>query len=148
MTVTTTYTTWRGDPDEWRRQTEYVLFDSRLDAVLAGKAAAIIEEVNARSDGTCWLGAYEGWRSAERQAQLLAEGRTTVAHSRHQDGRAVDLVFWTYGRGWSWEPGLPWHLVAEAARARGLTSGYYWRTFQDPPHVELPGATPAQEGGG
>lgn len=147
-TVAASYSMWRGDPTEWKRQTEIVLSDGRLDPGLAAKAAAIVKEVNAASDGTWWLGAYEGWRSAERQAQLLAQGHTTVEHSRHQDGCAVDLVFWVYGRGWSWEPDLPWHLVGEAATAHGLQAGYYWRTFKDPPHVELPKAPAGLEGGG
>lgn len=33
----------------------------------------------------------EGLRAAERQRQLLAERKTKVAHSKHQDGLAVDL---------------------------------------------------------
>lgn len=33
----------------------------------------------------------EGLRTAERQRQLLAERKTKVSHSKHQDGLAVDL---------------------------------------------------------
>ncbi len=40
----------------------------------------------------------EGLRSAERQAELVAAGRSKTAHSRHQDGCAVDLVPLVDGR--------------------------------------------------
>jgi hypothetical protein len=31
-----------------------------------------------------------------------------------------------------------WRAYADAARAQGLDAGFFWTTFQDAPHVELP----------
>ena len=33
----------------------------------------------------------ESWRSEERQKELRAAGLSQVAHSNHQDGKAVDI---------------------------------------------------------
>ena len=30
-----------------------------------------------------------------------------------------------------------WRAYADAARAQGLSAGYYWTTFKDAPHCEL-----------
>lgn len=87
----------------------------------------------------------EGWRSAERQAQLLALG-PQVTHagpgqSYHQYGLAADSAFLRDGRIVISERD-PWaaqgyqHFGA-VAQSVGLTWGGAWRGLQDLGHVEL-----------
>lgn len=92
----------------------------------------------------------EGWRSAERQAQLAGMG-PTVTHagagqSYHQVGLAADCAFLRDGRiviseqdAWA---AKAYALYGDVAQSAGLTWGGTWRTLVDLGHVELrrPGA--------
>ena len=75
----------------------------------------------------------EGKRTAERQAQLYAEGKSKVKHSRHQDGDAWDICDHTLGWGASKDF---WHAVGRAARITGCVWGGQWKTFPDPCHSQ------------
>lgn len=94
----------------------------------------------------------EGRRSALRQQQLYAQGRTKPGarvtncdgikdKSNHQvkdDGfhHALDFVFLVNGR-ISWEG--PWDLFGAAAKRAGLSWGGDWpKPKTDCPHVEVP----------
>lgn len=92
----------------------------------------------------------EGWRSAERQAQLASLGpavtRAGAGQSYHQVGLAADCAFLRNGRiviseqdSWAAQG---YRLYGEAAQAVGLTWGGSWRNLVDLGHVELrrPGA--------
>lgn len=91
----------------------------------------------------------DGFRTAEQQKILYAQGRTTpgriVTHcdgvhtlSNHQSGRAADCCFIKDGRP-SWDEHLPWHVYGEAAKAEGFHWGGDWpEPKTDKPHVELP----------
>lgn len=49
------------------------------------------------------FGVTEGLRSIERQRQLMQEGVSQTLHSKHLDGRAIDII--AYGPdGATWEP--------------------------------------------
>lgn len=92
----------------------------------------------------------EGWRSPERQAQLVSMG-PHVTHagpgqSWHQVGLAADCAFLRDGRIVISERD-PWaargyQLYGELAQSVGLTWGGSWRSIVDLGHVELrrPGA--------
>lgn len=109
----------------------------------------------------------EGLRTAERQKQLVAEGKSQTLDSKHIQGKAVDVAAWVKGKV-SWD--LPLYLdIAEAFREASLQlrvplrSGLTWqlvnqeqtikqqhdhyvsrkkaagqRPFIDGPHWELP----------
>lgn len=87
----------------------------------------------------------EGWRSPERQAQLVSMG-PHVTHagpgqSWHQVGLAADCAFLRDGRIVISERD-PWaargyQLYGELAQSVGLTWGGSWRTIVDLGHVEL-----------
>lgn len=100
----------------------------------------------------------EGLRTAERQQELYAQGRTTpgkivtyldgkVRKSNHQAkpdgfGHAVDCCFLVDIDGDgpddpSWAPSHPWELFGAMAVALGLTWGGNWKTLVDKPHVEM-----------
>lgn len=55
----------------------------------------------------------EGLRTAERQRQLLAERKTKVSHSKHQDGLAVDLF--PVGGTWQAAEFIPVHHAMQQA---------------------------------
>ncbi len=87
----------------------------------------------------------EGYRSFERQAQLL-EGGTGVTQvgpgrSCHNYGYAADSVVFKRGRP-SWNLKDPdvagaYKRYGELAQAAGLRWGGAWKGFQDMPHVEM-----------
>ncbi|MTA40982.1 MAG: hypothetical protein F2563_04100 [Actinobacteria bacterium] len=82
----------------------------------------------------------EGLRSRDRQAALVAEGRSRTMASRHLTGHAVDLGPVPL----DWENRRAFHALAKAvARAAALeavpiTWGGSWAGFFDGPHFELP----------
>lgn len=84
---------------------------------------------------------FETWRSAERQAELVAKGaskRTTSKH-QHTDGatpaaRAVDIIDAVLG----WKSRPFFDALAEAAVRHGLVAGHYWK-WRDSAHIEMPG---------
>lgn len=89
----------------------------------------------------------ETLRTAERQAELYAQGRTKpgkivtwVKHSNHQDGVAFDICF----KGATPYPSNPalWQKVAATASTLGLDWGYaLWK--EDKPHFQgKPNLTP------
>lgn len=92
----------------------------------------------------------EGYRNKERQDQLLKEGKTKVAVSRHQSGHAIDMVPYPV----DWNDFSRFRIMAEhmfaAAKELGITIrwGGNWSrdnahdkppsSFVDGPHFELP----------
>jgi hypothetical protein len=103
----------------------------------------------------------EGFRTVERQQWLFGSGRSGVPFGRlgpivtkvdgvtkrsnHQgdgspgSGRAADCYPTRDGRVVIPAAADPvWQKYAEAVRAQGLTAGFFWPSFQDAPHCELP----------
>lgn len=92
-------------------------------------------------------------RTAEEQAALYAQGRTTPGpivtnadgiikksnHQAHSDGlgHAVDCAFLVNGQP-SWDARLPWKTYGACAEALGFIWGGAWNSLHDLPHVELP----------
>lgn len=85
----------------------------------------------------------EGYRSAERQAELAREGKATRAgagRSCHQYGLAVDSALLRDGR-LQWDMRDPWvregyYLYGRLAQEAGLEWGGSWRSLKDYVHVE------------
>ncbi|WP_155763544.1 M15 family peptidase [Pantoea agglomerans] len=89
----------------------------------------------------------EGLRSAERQGELLRAGATKVKHSKHQDGKAVDVL----PVGADWNKPQEWLPVLDAFWRAGeqlnvpLRFGYTWTDnphdapakFCDAVHIEI-----------
>ena len=96
----------------------------------------------------------EGLRTAERQQQMVAEGKSQTMRSRHLTGHAVDLCPWKDRNGnrvveqseidWSDIPSF--RHVADEMKAAADALGYPiewggdWRSFYDGPHFQLPRA--------
>ncbi len=86
-----------------------------------------------------------GLRSAEEQARLFAQGRSTAGpivtnapHSLHQEGRAADLAFVVDGKP-SYGENLPWDVLGKVAKEEGLEWGGDFKSLRDRPHVQMPG---------
>lgn len=83
----------------------------------------------------------ETLRSAEAHAEDVANGRSWVKHSKHQDGIAMDVApYETYQLHGpdklQWDSGDPvWERIALIAEKVGLRSGYRWHQ-KDAGHVE------------
>lgn len=94
------------------------------------------------------MAAYDGLRTAARQRELYAQGRTAPGRivtyldgvskkSRHQTGRAVDCAFvGDDGKSLKWDG--PWPAYGNCAEACGLLWGGRWE-MSDKPHIELRG---------
>lgn len=90
----------------------------------------------------------EGLRTAERQKELVATGKSKTMNSRHLTGHAVDL----FPVGGDWNDYRCWLPVLDAMHKAGeelgvkLRFGVTWTDnprdksarFLDAPHVELP----------
>lgn len=91
----------------------------------------------------------EGLRTLARQKQLLAKKATTTLKSRHITGHAIDFYAWVdIDKDGDIEfvemcnPRLM-KQIADAIKAAAVKEkvaivwGGDWRTFKDPPHIEL-----------
>lgn len=117
----------------------------QIDADLQQRVLAIFEVL--RRDHEIQLVLVEGYRSPERQAELMREGRATRAgawQSCHQYGLALDAAPMRDGK-LQWDMNDPWtrrayFLYGELAEQAGLTWGGNWRSLKDYVHVEKTGA--------
>lgn len=86
---------------------------------------------------------FETLRSHERQQELFNEGKTTVLHSKHETGDAVDIVF-KDKNGWSWaNDKIPaykifgeWMLYEAEQRGLKIEWGGHWHSFKDYVHFQ------------
>jgi len=92
-------------------------------------------------------------RTKEEQDAIYAEGRTKPGsikthkrggHSYHNYGLAIDFALIVNGKV-SWTIDKNWLAVISIFESYGWKSGYRWKQFQDPPHLEKTfGKTTAQ----
>ena len=84
----------------------------------------------------------EGLRTQERQAQMVAEGKSRTMKSKHLDGRAIDIAALDDAGEVTWVKGY-YAAIAEAFRRAGLELGVpiVWggtfKGFYDGVHFEL-----------
>ena len=121
----------------------YPLFLAKVDAVIA----QMNDWCAVHYDGH-HVRLFEGFRSAARQAELYAQGRTAPGEivtykdgysslSKHQSGLAADL--YPFGNGWVLDPPNEfWDYLGHLARAQSLEWGGDWPTFADRPHIQWP----------
>ena len=118
--------------------------------------AAKVERIAKKMDDWCAVhlsgfacAMAEGYRTAVRQQELFAQGRSTpgdivtekdgvVRSSNHQSCLAADLAFVKGGQ-LTWDvPEAAWQYLQHLAHTEGLVSGSDWKSFKDRPHVEWP----------
>ena len=87
------------------------------------------------------FGITEGLRTAERQKQLVAEGKSQTLRSRHLLGRAIDFVVYINGKpNWDLDN---YQKVAQVFKQVAAEEGIEiewggdWKTFKDGPHIKL-----------
>lgn len=84
----------------------------------------------------------EGWRTLERQAELVKAGASKTMNSRHLTGHAVDLGVLVQGKiRWDWPLYHELSVTMKAAAAElgiPLDWGGDWKSFKDGPHYQLP----------
>lgn len=91
----------------------------------------------------------EGRRTAERQAQLVAEGRSQTMNSEHLNGSAVDLAVIKDGKP-NWDDFTDYSQLAKVMFQAAfimkvpIAWGGHWRTLKDGPHFELDWAAVAE----
>lgn len=131
-----------------RTRPEVVTADRRWDNIDAGLQQRVLAifEVMRRQHGYEMV-LVEGYRSPERQAELMAAGKATRAgawQSCHQYGLAIDAAPIRNGK-LQWDMGDAWTrqgymLYGELAAQAGLEWGGNWRSIKDYVHVELAAA--------
>lgn len=98
------------------------------------------------STGVDWI-VTSGRRTMKEQDRLYNQGRTTpgpivtkapAGSSAHNFGLAADLAPMKGNDIWWNAPKSTWKKMADEAVKLGLTSGYYFKTIFDGPHVEHP----------
>lgn len=109
----------------------------------------LVEELLARTEAATnrkW-GISDGRRTMAQQRAIYSQGRTTPGkvvsnakpgQSAHNFGYAVDL--WPMkGDDFDWGASAKtFKVMADIAREMGLTSGYYFKSIFDAPHIESP----------
>jgi peptidoglycan L-alanyl-D-glutamate endopeptidase CwlK len=97
-------------------------------------------------------------RTAAEQAEAVATGHSAVAHSKHQDGDAIDIIpfsqFLLYGEDkLQWDAVDPvWMKIGQIGEALGLRWGGRFKPLNtvgvgwDPGHFEYPDKPPAPSG--
>lgn len=112
-------------------------FAERVKLLLAG-----IKSLSGRD----WV-ITSGRRTIAYQNELYAQGRTAPGkvvtnakggQSPHNFGLAADLAPLKNGNIWWNAPRQVWQQMADLAVEIGLTSGFYFKTIFDAPHVEDP----------
>ncbi len=102
--------------------------------------------------GLEWI-VTSGRRTMAEQQKLYDQGRTTKGaivtkakpgQSAHNFGLAADLAPMKDGKIWWSAPDSVWQAMADTAVKLGLTAGFYFKSFKDMPHVELPAWKQAQ----
>ncbi|KAB7769657.1 M15 family metallopeptidase [Xanthomonas maliensis] len=114
----------------------------RIDADLQQRVLAIFEVMRRQYGYEMVL--VEGFRSPERQAELMSGGKATRAgawQSCHQYGLAVDAAPIRDGK-LQWNMEDPWTgkayaVYGQLAQQAGLDWGGAWRSIKDYVHVEL-----------
>lgn len=83
----------------------------------------------------------EGLRTAARQRELVAQGKSQTSNSRHLTGHAVDLCVLINGKAdWTFSNYQKLAAIVKAAAERegvAIVWGGDWRTLKDGPHFEL-----------
>lgn len=128
-----------------RLRPEIVTADRKWDQIdpdLQQRVLAIYEVMRRQHGYEMVL--IEGYRSPERQAELMAGGKATRAgawQSCHQYGLGVDSAPIRDGK-LQWDMNDEWtrrgyHLYGELAEQAGLEWGGNWRSIKDYVHVEM-----------
>lgn len=87
------------------------------------------------------FGISEGLRTAQRQKELVADGKSQTLKSRHLVGRAIDFVIFINGKA-NWDL-ANYEKVAQVfldvGKEQGieLEAGAFWKSFKDGPHIQL-----------
>lgn len=128
---------------------------SNLHPELRSRIASAIERANAKLaelGDSRRLAPFEGWRTIERQREIIgqANGATAVENpldSYHVWGLAVDCVFLDRLGRWEWPPvdDPVWKIYGDAVRGVGLIWGRDWdndgkygeKGEFDAPHAQL-----------
>lgn len=106
---------------------------------------AVLKDVS-EVTGLPWI-IVSGRRSMLEQGQLFDQGRilpgkivtkARPGESAHNFGLAADLAPMKDGKVWWNAPREIWQAMADIAVAKGLTAGFYFKSFYDAPHIESP----------
>ncbi|MEM4995045.1 glucosaminidase domain-containing protein [Priestia sp. SB1] len=93
-----------------------------------------------------YVAIVQGYRSIAEQNALYSQGRTsggsivTMAkggYSYHNFGLAVDFCLFDSNKNPVWSVNNKWMSVIRIAQGMGFTSGYYFSTIKDAPHLQL-----------
>ncbi|WP_310877189.1 peptidoglycan-binding protein [Priestia megaterium] len=93
-----------------------------------------------------YVAIVQGYRSYAEQNALYSQGRTSggaivtnakAGYSYHNFGLAVDFCLFDSNKNPVWSVNNKWMSVIRIAQGMGFTSGYYFSTIKDAPHLQL-----------
>lgn len=125
-----------------------------LDALYPPFVELVLKlQANCRLRGADYY-SVSGFRTPKEQLKLWQKGRnaagavvdpkkvvTNVKFGAHNAGVAVDFCFDGDRKIPKLQPSYKledYRILAEEAQDLGLEAGFYWRSFKDGPHVQLP----------
>lgn len=115
-----------------------ILHSGQLHPELVRRAERLIEKASSQGFN---LYVFEGYRSMERQAQLLAGGKGVTnakpGNSFHNYGLAVDIVFKDAQGRPSWSESHDWQTLGRLGKEEGLVWGGDWKKPVDRSHFQL-----------
>lgn len=124
------------------------MISARCELRLAGVHPDLIRVVRRAAEMGALFRVTEGLRTAERQAELVANGASQTMNHRHLTGHAVDLAPLDNGEvSWNWTHFFPMaDTMAAAARAERVSliwGGAWGRTVQEWPQATAKAAQSA-----
>jgi peptidoglycan L-alanyl-D-glutamate endopeptidase CwlK len=110
-----------------------------LEPAFRSKVQVFLSELVRRR---IFVAVLETWRSPERQAELVEQGKSQTLDSKHLHGLAIDIApvrEYVDGKVKSiiWDTRHPvWKEIAASAKELGLKWGGDWTDFRDYVHFE------------
>ncbi|MGF9946090.1 D-alanyl-D-alanine carboxypeptidase family protein [Priestia megaterium] len=115
-----------------------------VHATVAEKARELIKKAYDEGIG---IAIVQGFRSFEEQNALYAKGRTIKGvakvtnakggQSIHNYGLAIDFCIFDENKQPQWAVNKDWKRVVAIAEGLGFEAGLHWKSFIDPPHLEM-----------
>ena len=119
--------------------------ESKLKGVHGTIRDMTIELIKKAYNQKIYVAVVQGYRSIEEQNALYAQGRTRSGsivtnarggYSFHNYGLAIDFCLFNENKQPVWSVNDKWMSVVRMATGIGFSSGAYWSSFKDYPHLE------------
>lgn len=118
-----------------------MIINNDINSLVQELQTKVILIIDALKYINCPIQIFECRRSPERQAELFKSGYSKTLNSKHLTGSAVDMVV-KKNDVWTWDIKNPrilasYKVYATISEWYGCEAGFFWKSFQDCPHIQL-----------